>query len=117
MAPSSSQVVTSTPGASIGVSYSGPCGNMPCATASDCAAGQTFIPPGSKFTSGLMAGQVTPTGGCQDASSSTPTSGCFNPLAQWFTADTCISTSVPIGIFEAAIAAGLLLWLFAGGKK
>jgi len=78
MPPAQSQVVNSTPGASIG-------------------AGQ-----------GSGAGQQTSTSG----------STCFNPLSQWFTADTCISTSIPIGIFETAIAAGLLLWAFsAGGKR
>ena len=39
---------------------------MPHVTASSCTSGQTYIPPGGKFTAGPMAGQVTSTGACQD---------------------------------------------------
>lgn len=40
--------------------------SMPLLPASACSSGQTYISPGSAFTSGSMAGKVTPTGACQD---------------------------------------------------
>ena len=39
---------------------------MPPVLPGACNANQIYIPPGGKFTSGWMAGQITPTGGCQD---------------------------------------------------
>jgi hypothetical protein len=142
MAPSTSQVVTSTPGASIGASSVSSITAVAGAAAPDtCASLAAQIP--ALQASGYSNAQIlqslqTTLGAAGEASlmtcpavqalaapagsssggSSTSTSGCFNPLAQWFTSDTCISTSIPIGIFEAAIAAGLLLWAFsAGGKR
>lgn len=39
---------------------------MPPVSPSACAPGQTYIPPGGMFTAGVQAGQITPTGACQD---------------------------------------------------
>jgi hypothetical protein len=47
---------------------------MPPLPASACGPTQTYIPPGGRFTMGRMAGQITPTGACQDGSPAlTPT--------------------------------------------
>lgn len=105
---------------------------MPPLPASACTAGQTYIPPGGKFTSGSMAGQITATGACQDgnavgATPAPPTPGAgqpagslgcvslpnlvlaFFPTVRMSDATPCVG---PFSLMTWAIAAGTawLLW-------
>jgi len=102
-------------------------GTMPPLPPSACAANQTYIPPGSAFTSGAMAGQITPTGACQDEpapiTSGPSSSGCFSLLnllqfstvapARFPDSTLCVG---PFSLLTWGIAGALGFLLFSGGS-
>lgn len=87
---------------------------MPPLPASACTAGQTYIPPGGKFTSGSMAGQITATGACQDGNVP-PSSGGVSCFKLFGNMESCIGPIGSMTLF-AGVGLGLLLWAF-GGKR
>ena len=90
---------------------------MPILPASACGANQTYIAPGSAFTSGSMAGQITPTGACQDTAVAAKT--CFSLLGGlWAGADSsaCLGPATQTTWIVVAVAAGLL-WAFSKGGR
>ena len=82
---------------------------MPTLPASACSSGQTYIPPGGSFTTGLMAGQITSTGACEDAA---PASGSV--FALFGDTSTFTIGSVQIGTTTALV---VIAAFFVFGSK
>lgn len=90
---------------------------MPILPATACAANQTYIAPGTAFTSGSMAGKITSTGACQDTVAAAKT--CFSLLGGlWAGSDSseCLGPATQNTWIVAALALGAL-WMFSGGLQ
>jgi hypothetical protein len=86
---------------------------MPPLPPSACSPSQTYIAPGSAFTSGPMVGIITSTGACQDATG--PQSSGAQTWAAFFTASSLFG--LPNWVLIAGGAVALFAFSGQGGRR
>lgn len=82
--PAGGQQITNSGGPLAGSAPLGINSAMPPLSPSACSATQTYIAPGGVFTKGSMAGQITPTGACEDNTSAAPAGDSFLSSIPWW---------------------------------